>query len=110
MENRLTLRNSADGLIPADAPAEGWYQVDLQGQWEGHPSGAYRLTPADIRCIVADFNRRCRANSVDLPVDYEHQGVIAKLLGKSAEVGGWINALEARDERHAALGAHQVGG
>ena len=85
--------SGASGTVPA----ENWYQVDLAGKWEGHPAGAYKLTPADIRCIVDYFNRTCKANSVDLPVDYEHQGVIAKLLGKSAEVGGWINALEARN-------------
>jgi phage I-like protein len=84
-------------LRRADPPVEGWYQVDLQGRWEGHPAGAYRLTPADIRCIVSYFNSACRANGVELPVDYEHQGVVAKLLGKSAESGGWINALEARN-------------
>ena len=97
MENRQQLRNSTGGLLPADVPVEGWYQVDLQGQWEGHPAGAYRLTPADIRCIVEYFNHACRANGVDLPVDYEHQGVIAKLLGKSAESGGWINCVEGRN-------------
>ncbi|MGD1001863.1 MAG: phage protease [Candidatus Brocadiia bacterium] len=106
MENREQLSNSA-GALPADpsdvssgpngVPAEGWYQVDLQGEWEGHPAGAYRLTPADIRCIVEYFNQACRANGVDLPVDYEHQGVVAKLLGKSAESGGWINSLEGRN-------------
>ena len=78
-------------------PAEDWYQIDLEGQWDGHPAGAYRLTPSDIRCIVEYFDRACRANNVDLPVDYEHQGVIAKVLGKAAESGGWINALEARN-------------
>ena len=97
MENTQALDNSTGGLLPAEVPAEGWYQVDLQGRWEGHPSGAYRLTPADIRCIVEYFNHVCRANGVDLPVDYEHQGVVAKLLGKSAESGGWINALDARN-------------
>ncbi len=97
MENRQQLRNSTAGALPADVPAEGWYQVDLQGRWEGHPSGAYRLTPADIRCIVEYFNQACRANGVDLPVDYEHQGVVAKLLGKGAESGGWINSLEGRN-------------
>jgi phage I-like protein len=90
MENRQQLSDST-------VPAEGWYQVDLQGEWEGHPAGAYRLTPADIRCIVEYFNQACRANGVDLPVDYEHQGVVAKLLGKSAESGGWINSLEGRN-------------
>ena len=107
MENREPLSNCA-GQLPADpsavssgpngVPAEGWYQVELQGEWEGHPAGAYRLTPADIRCIVEYFNRSCRANGVDLPVDYEHQGVVAKLLGKSAESGGWINSLEGRKD------------
>jgi phage I-like protein len=90
-------RRTGGALLPADVPAEGWYQVDLEGVWNGHPAGAYKLTPADIRCIVEYFNRVCRANGVDLPVDYEHQGVVAKLLGKSAESGGWINALEARN-------------
>jgi len=93
MESQTTLA----AKLPTDVPLEGWYQVDLQGQWDGHPAGAYRLTPADIRCIVEYFNHACRANGVDLPVDYEHQGIIAKLLGKSAESGGWINALEARN-------------
>ena len=88
---------SAAGVIAADVPAEGWYQVDLAGRWDGHPSGDYRLSPADIRCITDNFNRTCRANSVDLPVDYEHQGIVAKLLGKSAESAGWINAVEARN-------------
>ena len=120
MENGQQFSDSAGAALPADpsavssgpngVPAEGWYQVDLQGEWEGHPAGAYRLTPADIRCIVEYFNQSCRANGVDLPVDYEHQGVVAKLLGKSAESGGWINSLEGAERRYRALGAHQVGG
>jgi phage I-like protein len=88
---------NAQAMLPAEVPSEGWYQVDLEGRWDGHPAGAYRLTPADIRCIVAHFNRTCRTNGVDLPVDYEHQGIVARLLGKSAESGGWINALEGRN-------------
>ena len=91
------VQNSAAGAVAADAPAEGWYQVDLAGRWNGHPAGEYKLTPADIRSIVSYFNSACQANGVDLPVDYEHQGVIAKLLGKSAESAGWINGLEARN-------------
>ena len=98
MENGQQYSDSTGAALPAEVPAEGWYQVDLQGEWEGHPAGAYRLTPADIRCIVEYFNRSCRANGVDLPVDYEHQGVVAKLLGKSAESGGWINSLEGRKD------------
>jgi phage I-like protein len=105
MEKRQDFRNTTGGLLPAEVPAEGWYQVDLEGVWNGHPAGAYRLTPADIRGIVEYFNRACRANGVDLPVDYEHQGAVAKLLGKSAESGGWINALEAR-ENDTQLWAH----
>jgi phage I-like protein len=105
MRNNRALRNSISGGLPAAVPADGWYQVDLEGRWEGHPAGAYRLTPADIRGIVEYFNESCRANGVEIPVDYEHQGVVARLLGKSAESAGWIDRLEAR-ENGSQLWAH----
>jgi phage I-like protein len=65
--------------------------VGVVGSWEGHPSGAFKLTAIDLQKMVENFDALAR----DIVVDYEHR----TLYGEEAPAAGWVKKLEVQDEK-----------
>jgi len=67
-----------------------WVDLAVVGEWRGHPTRPYELTPQHLAAMHEYFQRRYAANGVDLVIDYEHQSLVAKFTGKPAPAAGWI--------------------
>jgi hypothetical protein len=99
---RLATRVLGDG-----AAAVGEFQVALEGEWTGHPGGAFRITEEDIDCMVEVFN----AQKTPLQVDFNHSSVPDDRVPTPEEgkAAGWITSLCKRmGERGAELWADVV--
>jgi phage I-like protein len=85
-----------DGLLIAAAEwGEGpetnmaWQMVAVEGKWDGHWMGSFKLDGAMFDQMVQGFE----SSPIDTVVDYEH----ASVFGDSqAPAAGWIKALERR--------------
>lgn len=81
----------SDELVPGRDGNVGRLHIARTGHWDGHPSGAFDITEADIDCAISYFD----AHKTPIPVDYNH----ASVRGLSAEDGkaaGWIRKLSKR--------------
>lgn len=73
--------------------APDWIHLIPAGTFQGRDGrGPYRL--ANARDVMEQT--RLRAGACKMPVDYEHQGMLAPRNGKPAPAAGWIDALQAR--------------
>lgn len=63
---------------------------------DGRPSasGHWVLTKDNAEKIIANL----KASLIDLPIDYEHQTMLAEKNGKPAPAAGWFKQLEWRDD------------
>ncbi len=84
-----------DGLLIAAEWGEGpetnvaWQMVAVEGKWDGHWMGSFKLDGAMFDQMVQGFE----SSPIDTVVDYEH----ASVFGDSqAPAAGWIKALERR--------------
>lgn len=88
---------TALGAADAEKPPLVWNQLAKTGQFRGHPSGPFELTPQIFAEIVANF--RATQNQ-RIPIDFEHaseqdptQGTIPT---EGAPAQGWILDLDNR--------------
>jgi len=65
--------------------AYGRHEYTMLSGGRGH----YLFDRADGERIIAEFARR----GVEIPADYEHQALLAKINGKPAPASGWVTAL-----------------
>jgi phage I-like protein len=72
---------------PTNPPKKGEVVnvVGVVGEWNGHPSGSFRLTTTDLQKIIDNFNALKR----DIVVDYEHR----TLSADEAPAAGWVKSL-----------------
>jgi phage I-like protein len=71
------------------------------GEFSGRDGrGPYRL---DAQAVLAAFRRAAMRDGyeadgdIPIPIDYEHQGILAAENGQPAPAAGWITALQATD-------------
>lgn len=83
---------SLDAGSLADGSTESWVNLAVAGNWEGHSSGAFTLTPEKFAQMVANFQKR---SETPLKFDYEHQTRNGSDGPKPAS--GYIKQLETRD-------------
>lgn len=80
-----------------DSDGPVWNQIAKVGQWSGHPSGPFQLTPAHFAEIVANFKNTTNRK---IPVDFEHASEQDPREGSIPTLGapaqGWIIELDNR--------------
>ena len=85
--------------LDAKSAGEGpvWNQIARVGQWSGHPSGPFQLTPAHFEEIVRNFRNTTNKR---IPVDFEHASEQDPTKGEIPTLGapaqGWIVDLDNR--------------
>lgn len=91
---RLSARIDASSLLAGDDCAMGEMQLGLIGDWEGHSSGSFAITEADIDSILAVF----AAQKTPLTVDYNHASVPdgRAPTAEEGKASGWIRSLSKR--------------
>jgi len=85
----IDLIPNAPGAQPGAEIAD-WVDLAVVGEWRGHPTRPYRITPEHIAGMHGYYQARYAANGADLVIDYEHQSLAAKLTGRPAPAAGWI--------------------
>jgi len=79
-------------------PNTKWHTIAVEGEWDGHWQGGFKLTAEDFERAAFIFN----ATKNDVLVDYEHAS-LNPFLGK-APAAAWIDQLQVRkDENGASL-------
>lgn len=69
----------------------GWTHVAYEGEWAGHPDGAFTLDDGAFKSCIAAFESQKNPT----PVDFEHASV--RDLPK-APAAGWVQRLELRED------------
>lgn len=64
-----------------------WHTIAVEGEWEGHWQGGFKVTEADIDRIVFNFDQLTN----DGLVDYEHNSL--NPFVDKAPAAGWIKSL-----------------
>lgn len=90
LRNAVTLSTTV-----SDRPT--WNQIACVGQWAGHPSGPFKLTPAHFAEMVDNFNATTNRR---IPVDFDHCSEMDPREGsiptQGAPAQAWILALDNR--------------
>lgn len=81
--------------LTGDGAAErtGWVHVAYEGEWNGHPDGAFTLDSDAFRSCIAAFDDQVNP----IKVDYEHSSV-ENTHGQPAPSAGYVQRLELRDD------------
>lgn len=80
---------AGDGAAPALAE---WLMLVPAGKFQGRDGrGPYT---SDAEAVIA--RTRAWHGAVDIPIDYDHQLVLARAHGGQAPAAGWVTELEAR--------------
>jgi phage I-like protein len=79
-----------EGIADGEDGDVRWHQVALEGEWEGHYQGPFKLDVRDFEQMV--FHRR--ALGVDVVVDYEHNSL--NPFAERAPAAGWIDQMDVR--------------
>jgi phage I-like protein len=87
--------------VALDAKSAGerptWNQIARVGQWAGHPSGPFQLTPGHFEEIVRNFKSTTNKR---IPVDFEHASEQDPTRGEIPTLGApaqaWIVDLDNR--------------
>ncbi len=90
---RLLGTSQLDEGVPAgdDAgPNVRWHQVALEGEWDGHYQGPFKLDARDFEQM--SFHRR--ALGIDTVVDYKHSSL--NPFVERSPAAGWIDDLDVR--------------
>jgi phage I-like protein len=64
-----------------------WQEIAKCGEWSGHQSGAFALTPDDMDAFIATFN----AQKNPIPFTYEHPDYTPN--GSPVPAAGWVHDL-----------------
>lgn len=77
-------------VVGGGAPVQ-WHQIALEGEFDGHHSGPFKITTQDFDQMETNF----KAVQTDMVVDYEHNTL--NPFAAQAPAAGWISALDQRD-------------
>ena len=87
---RVVVLRSMLPLVAKDA-AKTWVHFTIDGEYEGHPAGAFSFDPEVHGQILANFERQ--ANPI--PLTYEHPKYDD---GQPKPAAGWVHSLELRTD------------
>lgn len=68
-----------------------WHQIALEGEWDGHWQGAFKLDERDFEQMLLHF----RSLKNDTVVDYEHNSL--NWFVQQSPAAGWISDLDVRE-------------
>lgn len=105
IDARLCAWELDDGVADGDDPQSNvrWHTVALEGEWDGHWMGAFKVGREHLEQIVANFD----GLKNDAVVDYEHATCLGPFVGK-APAAGWIDKMQVRDDSGVARLAARV--
>lgn len=87
-----------DPLLLGDGPGKlVWNQLAKVGQFAGHPSGPFKLTPVEFEQIVRNFKAtQNRKISIDFEHASEQDPTSGNIPTEGAPAQGWIHDLQNR--------------
>lgn len=99
LQAQVVQRGGRDVLlsaVPFNLRNVGELHIAMEGEWQGHPQGAFRFNRDVFEQMVARFE----AQANPLPIDYEHKSFDES--NPDTRAAGWIQRLELRDGKQGA--------
>lgn len=101
LQAQVVQRGGRDVLlsaVPFGLRNIGELHIAMEGEWLGHPQGAFKFDRDTFAAMVDRFE----AQANPLPIDYEHNSFPEPGMPADTRAAGWIQRLEQRDGKSGA--------